>query len=68
MPRAYSNQPFMSSPQKQSGFEQPTASISMKWEDVFVERTMQWLPNEGGDIKWGWVVYRSCYRPEFDTA
>lgn len=51
-----------------SGPEQPTASIGMEWEDLSSERKIQWLLNNAGDSKWGWVVYRSCYKPEFDTA
>ncbi|KAF2965793.1 hypothetical protein GQX73_g7771 [Xylaria multiplex] len=58
----------MSSPLSQSSDKQPTASIGMEWYDLSTERKIQWLVNEGGDAKWGWVVYRTCYKPEFDTA
>ncbi|KAI0105107.1 hypothetical protein GGR51DRAFT_520916 [Nemania sp. FL0031] len=61
------NRPFMSSPLSQSHNKQSTAAIGMEWYDLSAERKIQWLLNTG-DAKWGWVVYRTCYKPEFDTA
>ncbi|KAI1396997.1 hypothetical protein F4819DRAFT_104429 [Hypoxylon fuscum] len=58
----------MSSLPNQSGSEQLTASIGMEWDDLSAEGKIQWLLNNAVDTKWGWVVYRSCYKPEFDTA
>ncbi|KAI1129156.1 hypothetical protein F5Y10DRAFT_239012 [Nemania abortiva] len=66
--QAYPNRPFMSSPQYQSHNDKPTVGIGTEWYDLSAERKIQWLLNNGGDAKWGWVVYRTCYKPEFDTA
>ncbi|KAI8626669.1 hypothetical protein F5Y19DRAFT_478329 [Xylariaceae sp. FL1651] len=59
----------MSLPPNQSSNEQPTASISwMEWDGFSAERKIRWLLSNAGDTKWGWVVYRTRYKPEFDTA
>ncbi|KAI1779035.1 hypothetical protein F4818DRAFT_237359 [Hypoxylon cercidicola] len=58
----------MSSLPNKSGSERPTASVGMGWDDLSAEHKMQWLLNNAGDTKWGWVVYRSCYKPEFDST
>ncbi|KAI0186409.1 hypothetical protein EV127DRAFT_411208 [Xylaria flabelliformis] len=68
IPQTCFNRPFMPLPPNQSGNEQPMASIGMEWDDLSAERKIQWLLSNAGDTKWGWVVYRTCYKPEFDTA
>ncbi|KAI3328438.1 hypothetical protein F4824DRAFT_493150 [Ustulina deusta] len=68
IPQTYFNRPFMSLPSNQSSNEHPTTSIGMEWDDLSAERKIQWLLSNPGDTKWGWVVYRTCYKPEFDTA
>ncbi|KAI3318139.1 hypothetical protein HD806DRAFT_325466 [Xylariaceae sp. AK1471] len=67
IPQTYFSRPFIPSPPNQSSNEQPTASIGIEWCDLSTERKIQWHIN-AGDAEWGWVVYRTCYKPEFDTA
>ncbi|KAI1113745.1 hypothetical protein F5Y14DRAFT_417120 [Nemania sp. NC0429] len=62
------NRSFVSLPPSQCSKGQPAASIGMEWYDLFTERKIQWLVSTAGDAKWGWVVYRTCYKPEFDSA
>ena len=42
-------------------------SIGKEWDDFSAERKIQWLLREGGDDKWGWVIYRCTYKPELDS-
>jgi hypothetical protein len=53
----------MSLPQRASSKEQPK-SIGMEWSDFSAARKIQWLLREGGDDKWGWVIYRCTYKSE----
>ncbi|KAK8081221.1 hypothetical protein PG996_000002 [Apiospora saccharicola] len=40
-----------------------------EWEDASAPQKIQWTLEPQGDAgKWGWVVYRTSYKPELDVA
>lgn len=48
--------------------EKPRGSIGMEWYDLSPERQIKWLLGSNKNAKWGWVIYRCCYKPELDTT
>ncbi|VBB73367.1 Putative protein of unknown function [Podospora comata] len=46
--------------------ERQQAISGEEWEDASPAQKIKWLLGPEGS-KWGWVVYRTCYKPELDA-
>lgn len=56
----------MSTKQDSSVNDQEERPWGRDWNDLSTERKLWWLIQEGSK-KWGWVVYRTCYNPEYES-